>query len=318
MERQNLINEIISYFSRLESLVKIHNTNGLNDINGLSEDFFCKLLNLVFKLNLINLNELDLNFPAIDLGDSDARVSFQVTSEKKKAKIDKTIKKFNDHKLSERFDSLRFMLIVSRRTASKSKFTSPDNIDFDQDRDIYDLSRLTTIIRSLDDIDKIKEICSFLRKEFDSQKDRAPEATLANEIETIADLVVFLSTNKSNETKQWLEEPDPENKIEHRFSEYSQFLRDQIVDLLPRYSLARSEVDNTLGLDSVKINFIRNFLRIKSDIFLTQTNGDPKKAIDMLTEYFSECLNKSGKKYDYQAIRFYVLDELIKCNVFPN
>lgn len=318
MERQNLINEIISYFSRLESLIKIHNSNGLTDINGLSEDFFCQLLNLIFDYKLINLNIISFNFPAIDLGDTGSRVSFQVTSEKSRSKINATIKKFNDHELFRKFDSLKFMLVVSKKPNSRAKFVSPENIDFDEKSDIYDLSDLIKTLKSFE-INKIKEVLSFLKKEFDSQKDRKSEETLASEVETIADLIVFLSSNKENSQNiSWTEEPDPEGKIEHRFSQHSEFLKSQIVDLIPRYSLARNEVENTLGLDSIKINFIRDFLRIKSDIFLTQAGGDPKKALDNLTEYFANAITGTGKKHDYLAIRFYLLDELIKCNVFPN
>ncbi len=317
MERQIIVNEIIHYFSILESSVRNSNSNGLTDINKFSEDFFCKLLNAIFNLKLVNLNILNLNFPSIDLGDKEMRISYQVTSNATSKKIKETIKKFEEKNLSSEFNSLKFIIITTKKINFKTKITCPKNVTFNQDEDILTISKLTKQIMSFDN-PKMKKVLSILKEEFDSQKDNKSEQVLVNEVETIADLIVFLSKNKILNDKTCSEEPDPQKKIEYRFANESKFLKSQIVDLLPRYSFARNEVDEKLGLDSVKIGFIRDFLRIKSNILLTQANGDPKKALDNLTEYLSSEIGNNGKKYDYQAIRFYLLDELIKCNVFPN
>lgn len=317
MERQNLINDIINYFARLESAVSISNSNGLTDINNHSEDFFCKLLNCIFDLSLVNLNTVKLNFPSIDLGDASKQVSIQVTSETTVKKIKETIKKFDEHSLSTNFKTLRFIIISRKKPSSKLSIVGPSDVSFDSKKDILCLSDLTAIIRSFG-VEKIGKIIEILKSELDSQKGRKSEITLAYEVETIADLVVFLSDNKELDKNTWTDEPDPQKKIEHRFANKSAYLKSQIVDLLPKYSLARNEVDEKLGLDAIKIQFIRDFLRMKSDDLLTQANGDPEKALANLTEYFATEIGKNGKKHDHQAIRFYILDELIKCNVFPN
>lgn len=316
MERQNLINDVTSYFSRLKSSVKISNSNGLTDINSHLEDFFCRILNKILDLNLVNLNVIKLNFPSVDLGDEEKQISVQVTSECTNKKIKETIKKFDEHGLSDKFKALK-IIIISDKKPAKINISGPIGVSFESANDVLCLSDLVRIIRSLEP-EKINEVLSILKDEFDSQKDRKSETTLANEVETIADLVVFLSENKNQDNQTWTEEPDPQKKIEHRFSGEASFLKSQIIDLLPRYSFARNEVDDKLNLDSLKVQFIRDFLRMKSDILLTQANGDPKKALDNLTEHLATEIGKNGKKHDYQAIRFYVLDELIKCNVFPN
>ncbi|HYC34557.1 MAG TPA: SMEK domain-containing protein [Candidatus Paceibacterota bacterium] len=301
----------------MESSVKLNNSNGLTDINSYSEDFFCNLLNKILDLNLVNLNVIKLNFPSVDLGDEGKQISIQVTSECTGKKIKDTIKKFDEHSLSSKFKTLRFVIISSKKPSSKAKIVSPKDVAFDPSTDILCLTDLIALIRPFS-VPEIQEIVSVLKKELDSQKGRKSEPVLASEVETIADLVVFLSDNKELSEKTWTEEPDPQKKIEHRFASEAPFLKSQIIDLLPRYSLARNEVDEKLGLDSVKVKFIRDFLRTKSDVMLTQTDGDPKKALDNLTEHLACEIGKNGKKHDYQAIRFYVLDELIKCNVFPN
>lgn len=47
-------------------------------------------------------------------------------------------------------------------------------------------------------------------------------------------------------------------------------------------------------------------------------NNNPTKALDTLVEYFENKLSTNGKKYDRMAIKFYLVNEMIKCSVFPN
>ena len=42
------------------------------------------------------------------------------------------------------------------------------------------------------------------------------------------------------------------------------------------------------------------------------------EALNKLVNFFEIKLGKNGKKYDKAAIKFYLINELIKCNVFPN
>ena len=107
MKRQTNCYQIIALFGSLESKVRMNNSSGLTDINILSENFFCRLLNQIFDLNLKNVNLEKLNFPAIDLADSAKRVAFQVTSDSSKVKIKKTLKRFDDHNLSKDYDELK-------------------------------------------------------------------------------------------------------------------------------------------------------------------------------------------------------------------
>lgn len=316
LKRMNLVGEIIDRFSKLDSAVGLSNSSGLTDINNFSEDFFCNLLNKIFGLNLTNLNTIKLNHPSIDLGDPGNKISFQVTSDGSSKKIKETIKKFDEHSLSSSFNRLRFMIISNKKPLAK-KIPGPQNVIFNPADDIICLTDLVQIIRNKK-INEIQDILELLKNELDSGGMHENQAILVAEMQTIGDLIVFLSENRKLNKNSYDEDPDPKKKIEYRFSDQADFLKSQIIDLLPKYSLARSEVEDKLGLDPAQVNFIRGFLRQKSDAELSKTNGDPKKALDNLTEYFEKELNKNGKKYDYQAIKFYLLDELIKCNIFPN
>ena len=72
------------------------------------------------------------------------------------------------------------------------------------------------------------------------------------------------------------------------------------------------------SIDSVTSLKISNYLKDESDINLTKENNNPKLALHSLVELFYGKLSSNGFKFDKQAIKFYLLDELIKCNVFPN
>ena len=79
---------------------------GTTDINVESENLLRQLFSVVYgHTDLRNLNMSEgLNFPAIDLGDDEARIAYQITSTPNIQKIKDTLKKFVDyeavHKIS--------------------------------------------------------------------------------------------------------------------------------------------------------------------------------------------------------------------------
>ncbi|CAO3441590.1 hypothetical protein [Azospirillum argentinense] len=56
--------------------------------------------------NLVNLNQIRMNFPAIDLADENKKVSVQVTTNASAQKINKTIKTYEAHDLRKDYDKL--------------------------------------------------------------------------------------------------------------------------------------------------------------------------------------------------------------------
>lgn len=315
MRRQANSYEFITLCQGLESKVRINNSSGLTDINTLSENFFCHLLNKFFDLNLVNINLEKLNFPAIDLEDSTKRRSFQITSDSSKSKIVKTLKRFDDHDLCKSYDTLDIVVIVINKKKIKEKLSLTCGVAFDKDKNVMDLSGLNKIFQTFE-IKKQEIILDCFREELGSTNSIRNNSS--TEVQTLIDLVGYLTKNKNLTIGSWQEEPDPEKKIKQRFSKHSEYLEKEILRLLPLYSNAKEQVIDVLGLDSVNVEFIRTFLKTKSESFLADSNGDPKKALDNFTLFLEEKMGVSGVKYDNQAIRFYLIDELIKCNVFPN
>ncbi len=60
--KNQLAEEVTKYLSIIQAYVHMQNCKGLFDINKYCEDVFCGLLNIVYDLNLINLNTIDYNF----------------------------------------------------------------------------------------------------------------------------------------------------------------------------------------------------------------------------------------------------------------
>lgn len=156
------IEEVDRLFSILDHYIEYQNSKGLFDINKYCEDFFCELLNKIYDMNLENLNEIKVNFPAVDLGDYDEGVCFQVTSSAGKSKIEKTVAKFIENDLQKDFEEL-YILILGSKKAYKSGIDTDGIIDFDIKENVIDLKDLVKRISILNKT-KVEEIIEYLKE----------------------------------------------------------------------------------------------------------------------------------------------------------
>ena len=70
--------EIVMYLSVLRYIFKSRSKQGLFDLNKKAEPFFMRLLNLTYSWGLKDLNKIQNNYPAIDLGDNTNGICIQV------------------------------------------------------------------------------------------------------------------------------------------------------------------------------------------------------------------------------------------------
>lgn len=318
MRRQIITEQIIEHFSLLKLQINTYNSAGLYNIDVFCEDFFQRLLNMTFGYNLKNINTLTgLNFPAIDLGDNTKRIAFQVTADSSKNKVQTTINLFQAKGLDKSYDTLNFLVLRKKVNHDKTIFTTANGFKFDKDKCIYSIDDLIAYIRERD-IDELEKIHGFLEKELVEKTKNTATKTIAKEVETIMDLIEYLSNHSEPTNQKTNDDPDPERKIYKRFSDYSPFLISQIEEFIPQYANARKEAIDKIGLDTIKAKRIAMYLKVKSDAVLLQNNGNPQLAVASLTDYFERNLSEKGKTYDYNAIRYYLIQEIINCNVFPN
>src|SRR5438874_1954500 len=99
LKREDALKTISDGIAWLVSQCKIRGPMHHFDANTVSHQFYCRFLNELHDLNLVVLDRLSPNFPAIDLGDESAKRAFQITADKSSEKIQSTIDTYAKHDL---------------------------------------------------------------------------------------------------------------------------------------------------------------------------------------------------------------------------
>lgn len=314
MNKEVYLKNIAENLALLSRGVSILNAVNLYDINIIAEDFFPGLLNLIYGYELKNANHLEKNAPAIDLIDQKNRIAVQVTSDNSSTKIKHTIEEFNKSQAYHLYDRL-VVLILTQKKKYSSNFDTQGLFSFEKARDIWDVEKLIKDIRELETA-QIKNVSDYLSEEL-YNKYYSVRETQAGEVDTIIDLIEYISqhrkVNKDRETTV-----DPEYKIYKRFKNFADKLITEYTTLYTIYGEALNIVNETLGIDEAQDIIIMFYLQDISVQFLEEEHDNPIAALNKLVTYFEEKLSINGKKYDRSAIKFYLVNEMIKCRVFPN
>jgi hypothetical protein len=313
MNRQDYQKSIINSLTWLSTQVTVQNKLNLTDINVHSENFYRDLLNLAFGWNLININIIDANAAAIDLGDEVNKFAIQVTSTSALAKTRHTVNKFIERRLYEKYDRLVILNITAKTTHSVPTL-GDDTYQMNTKDDIWDIGDLAIMINNLG-LSEIQVISNFL----DKQLYIKPTESLPRNVETILRLIELISDEEHPAAGEgFLVEPFPDEKINERFAEHSDFLKQEFLSLYQDYGAVLDSVEQESDIGQVKIRRVSQHLRVYSDKVLNECAGDPRKALEKLIVYFIGVLNVNGFKADTGAAQFYIIKHLIKCNVFPN
>lgn len=303
--RRNLLNNVVGKLSYLKSQVSLANSLNLTDLNIHGENFYRDFLKH-FGYDCKNINADSMNAPAIDLADDTKKVVIQVTSQNDNKKISETLKKFRKNKNYKSY-KLKLLLIAKDSKNYTTKFKD----GFDPANDLIDIPSLLAEIQNKN-IQQIEEISNFL----DSQIIMKGVSSNPNEVETILALIEFLSDRKNRIALKPSTDVDPEKKIYKRFADHSEFLTSQYLSLNIIYNNSLKAARETI--DTLEAPIISGYLQDLSNNYLTNNNDDPQKALEQLTDFFCQKLSVNGTKFDNQAIKYYLIDEIINCNVFPN
>lgn len=155
--------EILMYLSVLRYIFKSRSKRRLYDLNKKAEPFFRRLINLIYSWNLKDLDTIQANYPAIDLGDEVKRVCVQVTAENNSRKIKYTINKFVEKKLYKSYKRI-IILILTEKKNYTANFDTGGAFSFDKANDIIDIDDLLSQIDNLD-IESLENIHKYLSKE---------------------------------------------------------------------------------------------------------------------------------------------------------
>lgn len=139
MNRTIYFDYIEEKLNTLASRIEVRSKLNLLELNIHSENFFAYLCNIIFDLELENLNFSYQNIDGIDLIDHKNKVVVQVSSTCTKAKIESSLSK--DVYTKYKDYSYKFMSISKNAPASlKNKnFQNPYSMKFDPKQDIWDV-----------------------------------------------------------------------------------------------------------------------------------------------------------------------------------
>ena len=94
MREKSELDVVIEMLTQWVTAVKLRNSVNDTAINRTSENLVLRLFNVAYGYELKNLNWEESNYPAVDLGDRERGIAFQVTATDTLDKIRETLKKF--------------------------------------------------------------------------------------------------------------------------------------------------------------------------------------------------------------------------------
>lgn len=312
LNRKDNIDKISTKLAILAHKVELNSCLNLMDLNIHAEYFFCDLLNMIFNASLVNLNTINTNAKSIDLIDLRKRLAIQVTSTPEFSKIKKTVDGFIETENINNIDRLIVLIIIKKKRYQAK--TYGDKFIISVSDDVLDYTDLIKLIMGLPP-EKIQKICDYLSSQiFDTPSQKAPK-----EVTTILEMIKILSTDEHPQSGNgFQEEPDPNGKINKRFSAYAEYLMEIYVPLMAAYAGILNKINNSSDSGIININKLSAYLKRASNSALDECNGNPVDALNKLTDYYASRLRSNGVDYDDSAIQYYLIDNMIRCNVFPN
>lgn len=313
MNRQQLFTEITHLLSSLQAQVVNSASNNFTDINIHAETFFQTFLSLTHGYDLENINIDEKNAAAIDLGDKEKRIAIQITSTSSFQKIKKTFNTFVDKALHQDYDRL-IVLVIGDKKKYKKPELSEDGFKLNVRDDVIDIADILKTVSTLP-VPDMQAVRDFLATELIPKA----AASVAKEVETIMSLIELISDEDHPDVgKGFLEDPFPDKKINKRFADHSQYLKSEYQDLVEEYGQILKAAKAAMSNGPIRTRRMSRYLKTTSDQLLQNANGNPVTALEELVNHFCEKLSKNGADFDKGAVRFFVIDELIRCNVFPN
>jgi hypothetical protein len=313
MNRKSCIDGIVYYLAILRVSVEMHNSLNHQDISVASENFFRDFLNLAFEYSLRNINIVQRNAQAIDLGDDDARIAIQVTSSTGLGKVKHTHSGFLKAGLENTYDRLIVLMIGEKTAFKQDTLGEADGFQLSLRDDVWGISELLRHMEHLP-LERLLECEKYLKDGISIRRPRE-----ANEVQTLVRLIEVLSDTEVDGIRTDIRtDPDPDGKINARFADHAVFLKRQFTELHVLYGATLDEVTNQSDLGHGRMRKLQIYLTNWSDSILQKSGNNPKAALETMVSQTIEKMGDSDSGFDEGAVRFYLIQQLIACNVFPN
>lgn len=312
VQREHQLDEAREWLKRLsdyiETNAKLRHFNANIEI----EPFFRDLLNRLFGWSLGDSNLLK-NQPSFDLDDEQNRISVQVTSDTSPKKIRDTLRNFLR---ADRFRYNRLIFVYPCESKPKSKIDLRNQLsgfEFELDRDRFDLGDLLRQIQTLS-IDAQMDVLNFLRKEL-GPLGKALRMGADQNVEAMITILGHMMESGQPSPRPELS-PDGARKL-RRFQEHAEYLKRQFTLHVGCYQTVEA-ARKAVGLDAVRSLRCAAWLKERSLAALDEQSGDAKRAFDQLVALLLGQVHRSGNDCDESVVRYFLADELARCNVFPN
>jgi hypothetical protein len=156
MAMKDEIDRVLKLVSLWVTEIKANNHLDFYDINKVAEDLAMKLLNEIYNLQLINLNEEKPNYPGIDLGDKVNKIAFQVTSRNEPKKIQENLETFVKKDKTIYSNGIRFLILNEVKPKLTGKKWQGFHADFNPSEHIITHNDLILEIKKLYNTDRAK------------------------------------------------------------------------------------------------------------------------------------------------------------------
>ena len=161
-KREELAKQIADRLNLLASQLKTRSRASFTDANHSLEFVMARFFNALFAWNLTDLNAVQANFPAADLGDRTRRIAMQITNEESSQKISGTATKAAEHRLGQHFDRLIIFFLLPRKPGLPKKFAFPHGAP---EIECWDLTDLLKQMNNLPDVSALAAAAKVLEEE---------------------------------------------------------------------------------------------------------------------------------------------------------
>ena len=164
LKREEYEKGIITALTEIELKIKNLNAAHFYDANTVAEDFFCGLLNRLYGYSLQNMNNIQANYPGIDLGSKKDGIAVQVTADGKRPKIEDTLRTFINNEYYNDYSKL-IVVVIGFKPRYTKPFDTRGLFIFDHTKDVLDVSDLINKVKSIKDTDVIANIYNYIATE---------------------------------------------------------------------------------------------------------------------------------------------------------
>ncbi len=279
------------------------------------ENFFRDWLNVLFCWNLENANWSGrANADSLDLEDRGSRIAVQVTTTQTPPKIRGTLEGFQSQ-YGSLFDRLVFVYPSWTKSGSRTDYSKAANgFPFLANRDRLCLCDLLREMQNLT-IDKQNAALSFLQKELEPLASRL-QLPMERNVAGIIGLIMHIADAAANPMANMELPPEAEKKLQ-RFTEHAEYLVRQYTGFIDCYKAVEAARE-AVGYDAARSKRCTAWLRSHSLNALEGHNGDARQAFEAMVNGLQSLIANGLSDPDENAIRYYLADELLRCNVFPN